>query len=488
MKDPKQARIAAPLAGTMIGAAVNYLSQNATFAVTDDYRLITSADQLRPFLFEGHARLEASTGRVVPGFLFKLIWFGVRDIGDLWYVRLIGVGLVAMSIAAFLVWFAIRAKLTSRTSLFVLGVTGALSMLLPGVAATTTWATKTAHLMALPFAMTGGIIATASPMTRRRWSVVALLVFCSVFSYQHFALFAVLPVVVKVALDANEGFTLRYIKRPFIVVGIGLTAVLANVVFVRLMGEGVLNRISNRPLTNRFKELIDVSAKGALLYVERSSPLVLATVLVASALLYSAFKHGPRTWRLLSALSGSVAGSVLLTFGGDGESSFRMVLPTQLTVWLGLGIVGAYIVGTSSQKQSRSALLVPLALIMAVLVALISTTDVIRNDIALRNANDWTNTTCEVKRVVSGEIPERIEVQLRPVEISGPDAVRSEIGLTASQISWLFLDQWALAVRSVEGGNVLAKVPIRIIDESSEVMDDDSYRIDLRSPCVSAVD
>lgn len=487
MKGLSIKRICIPLIGTVIGCVSNFVSQNQTFAVTDDYRLITATQNLRPLVLEGHARLEASTGRVIPGLLFKLIWFGVDDIHDLWYVRLIGVSLVGLSVGAFLVWFAVKAEIVSSNSLFLLALLGLLTLLLPGVAATTTWATKTAHLLALPFAMAGGLVATKSTMSRVRWGVVVLLVFGSVFSYQHFALLAAFPVALVVALPAVKDGLPRYFWRPLVIMGIGFIAILANIAVVRLMEQGVLDRISDRPFTNRFKELFDVLAKGALLYVERSVPLVLTSVVVALCVLYAAIRRSGESWKLLLGTGVAVAGSVLLTFGADGESSYRMVLPTQLIIWLGLGSVAAYVLNSPSSRSVTETLLVLPAFIVAVMVALTSTTGVIKKDIALRNADDWKNTVCEMNKMVDGEIPSSIAVQLRPVEIVGPDAVRSEIGLTASNIGWLFVDQWNLALSSEINNKSLARVPIEIVDEEFAVHDRDSYRIDLRIPCTTAV-
>lgn len=481
-------RVGFPVIGTLAGCIANLLSQNQNFAVTDDYRLISAAQNLRPFVIEGHARLEASTGRVVPGFLFKLIWFAVNDIGDLWYVRLLGVGLVGLSVATFLSWFVIKAGITSKPSLGLLALLGALTLLLPGVAATTTWATKTAHLLALPLAMTGGLVATKSKMTAVRWCLVVILIFGSAFSYQHFALFAVLPVAIVAALSSIDEETPRQLKRPFIVMVIGGAAIAANFGVVWLMGDGVLNRISDRPLANRFKELVDVLAKGALLYVDRSFLLVLMSFIVASCVFIMTFKSAKKAWFLLFAIGTSVAGSVLLTFGADGESSFRMVLPTQLTIWLGLGTLGAYVMNVPSLGLVQGKLFVPLAFAGALIIAVISTTGIIRNDIALRNARDWTNTTCELKKILDGDIPERISVRLRPIELSGTNAVRSEIGLTASQIGWLFQDQWNLALRSESAGASLARVPIEFVDDDSVVLNSASYVIDLRTPCVDDAD
>ena len=481
-------RIGYPVFGTLAGCVINLLSQNQTFAVTDDYRLISAAQNLQPFFFEGHARLEASTGRVVPGLLFKLIWLGVNDIGDLWYVRLLGVGLVGLSVAAFLCWFVIKARITSKPSLWLLALVGAITLLLPGVAATTTWATKTAHLLALPLAMAGGLVATKSKVTPVRWGLVALLIFGSVFSYQHFALFAVLPVAIMVALSAIDEGAPRHLKRPFQVMAIGFAAIVTNIGVVRLMGEGVLNRISDRPFANRLKELVDVLAKGALLYVERSVLFVLTSVIVASCVLIITFRSGSKAWLLLLGLGASVASSVLLTFGADGESSFRIILPTQLIIWLGLGTLGAYAMNVPSPGSVQAKLLVLPAFTGALIIALISTTGVIRNDIAIRNARDWTNTVCELNKITGGDIPESISVRLKPVELSGPNAVRSEIGLTAGHIGWLFQDQWNLAIRSESAEDTLARVPIEFVDDDSVALDTASHEIDLRTPCVANSD
>jgi hypothetical protein len=465
---------------------LNFFLQNRTFAVTDDYRLIRMARDLTPFVLEGHARDEVSTGRLIPGIFFKLIWLGVNGIENLWYVRLLGIFFVAIAVAAFLIWFATVAGLVSRLSYFILAVTGTLAMFLPGIAATTTWATKTAHLLALPFAMAGGILAAGSRPTPIRWSLITLLIFCSVFSYQHFAMLATLPVCVMLALRHNDEVGIRPFIRLLSVASIGLSAVLVNVAFVRVLESDVLDRISNRSLTNRLKELVDVAAKASLLYVDRSVSLVMASGVVFCGVVLPVLLLRPRAWKLLVGIAISTMCSTFLTFGGDGESSFRMVLPTQLTLWLGLGVLAAFGLSTRDTQPHWSFVIIPIVFSGALLLALLNTGAVIRNDIAGRNARDWVHTKCQVKRLLDSGVREKSVVQLIPVELSGPNSVRSEIGLMASHVDWLFLDQWSLAIDESDYGNLLAQVPIHLSYNDPTSVVANPYVIDLRKPCSSS--
>lgn len=479
-----------PAIGVLLGCLYSFFSQVNHFAVTDDYRLVFQAQSLRPFLLEGHAGLEARTGRVIPGLFFKIIWFGVRDVSDLWYVRFVGVLLVGVTAASFLVWCCYKVRPLSRTSATVVSVAGFLVMLLPGVSATTTWATKTAHLLAAPLGMLAGIIATQSHMTWRRWSVVALLIFMSVFSYQHFAMLATLPVAVSLALDSGTPKTAGRFSRLLFVMGMALAALVSNVLFVRFVESGVLDRISDRSLANRFKEVIDVGVKGTHIFVNKSVVLLILSALFVTTFVAISLRINSGLWRLLLAVLVAASCSIILTFGADGDSSYRMILPSQLTIWLGLGALTTVAANSARQATSRVRLLLLPVFLCAALPAAIEARHVIRNDISIPNRDDWSRIRCHVRHVSSMNKVDEVVIRLIPIELTGPNAVRSEIGLVAGHIEWLLRDQWLLALSLTPDAASLENVPLRVIDSGNQLPAETagSYVIDLRQSCSESRD
>jgi len=473
------------LGGACLGGIYTFISQTSVFAVTDDYRLIRFARVLRPFILEGHARAEAETGRVLPGLLFKIIWFGVDDISDLWTVRLIGIVLVGISVVVFLSWLATSLKTIPPRTQVLFFTVGFLAMVLPGVSATTTWATKTTHLMAIPLAMFAGVLATRLYMGTWRWTTVTLLILLSVFSYQHFALLPTLPVALSAVLGGSISDRGRQLKRVGLVIAIGLFALICNVIFVRVINPGQLDRITGRPLSNRLAELIDVAGKGAHLFVSKSVFALMITLLLIAATVIVSIWVDSKSWKVLIGIVAASGCSVLITFGADGDSSYRMILPTQLTIWLGLGALAI-----KSSVKSRTPLdgrwtLLTTVLITTALLTAVDARRVVGEDITGRNQNDWIRTNCYIDKALSQESPREIVARLIPVELTGPHAVHSEVGLLASHLEWLFLDQWNLAITTSPERSLLLEVPLRVIGASEELPPQraNSYVIDLRLPC-----
>ena len=131
-----------PLAGVAIAIFLWVTSQHSPYAVLDDYRMVAAVKDMRPFIIEGHSETEFNTGRFVPALLFDLVWTGVRSINDLWYVRVLGLLLVAGSVVLYQIWFMGYAKITSPMAKMSIAISSFIVVLLPTVSATTTWAQK----------------------------------------------------------------------------------------------------------------------------------------------------------------------------------------------------------------------------------------------------------------------------------------------------------------------------------------------------------
>ena len=479
----------APLSGIVLAIIWWVTAQNGPYAVLDDYRMVSAVKSMRPFIVEGHAETEFLTGRIVPAVLFDLVWVSVQSIDNLWYVRLLGLFVVAGSIMLYQVWFIQYAAISSPLAKLSVAITSFSILLLPSVAATTTWAQKTTQLLALPLALLAGILTTSHNLRRRRWWIIAALVFLSVFCYQHFAATAVLPLAIALGIEKST-FLKPPIWRIFMLLFLIISALSANLLFVRLIAPYVLERVSERSMLTRFSETIDVLAKGVHIFIDKDVLLVFLSGLLVSVLVTIALLIDRRSVFVGVAAVIAVGSSVAITLGGDGDSSYRMTMPTQISLWLGLASLISFSLQHCRTRVGMSFKLIALAALLVVsLIIGIENRDVVQRKISLANAKDWSELNCHLDSLGQGGSLKEVVVRLSPTPLSGSGAVASEIGLLARHVGWVFRDQWELAITSNSDLAWLNQVNLRVLDYDQSLPPKTSSRkiIDLRASC-NAID
>jgi hypothetical protein len=464
------------------------ISQSKPFAVLDDYRMVSAVQGMKPFIIQGHAETEFVTGRVVPAFLFDLVWSGVESIQDLFYVRVLGLAVVVTAVLIFQMWFVTYARIKSPLALAAVGIFSFVVLLSPSVLATTTWAQKTTQLLALPLAILAGVLTTFRKLHARGWCAVIALIFLSVFCYQHFVAAAILPVAC--AWGANK-FRLEHfaIRRLFFLLLMILIALIANVLFVRLVAPDVLQRVSGRSLSNRAAEAWDVLGKGGHLFVRQSNSLIAISLVVILSLFAICLLLN---WKLIFLFAGvvfSVGCAIAVTIGGDGDSSYRMSLPTQFSLWLGLGSLIS--LSLDHGRQRKILILKGLALTLLICISAITVRDsqnTLHGRISTPNTRDWAELNCHLQSLQSAAVSREVVVRLAPIEIGGSSGVVSEIGLLARHVEWIFRDQLALAIDSDESLGFLNGTEFVVIDHDEELptRKTDMLTIDLQTTCDSA--
>ena len=479
------ALVVIPVTGVALAIIWWFSVQHRPYAILDDYRMVTAVKGMRPLSIEGHAETEFATGRLVPALLFDLVWTGVRSINDLWYVRTIGLLVVAGTIVLYQIWFIRHAAVTLTVAKFSIAISSFLVLLLPCVSATTTWAQKTTQLFAFPLALLAGVLATSYRITPRRWCGIATLVFLSVFCYQHFVVISMLPLAIAFGIDKSKNLR-PPIGRVFVLLSITIVALLTNVAFVRLVAPDVLQRVSGRTMRGRIDEALDVLGKGPHIFVEKDMSFLAISVIFISVLVVLALLMNPRSVFLCSSIVLAALWSVAITIGGDGDSSYRITFPTQLILWLGLGSVVSF-----SLQQSRvqfrtynQTILVGMLLLVAVILA-VESRDVVGRRISAANSDDWINLNCHLESLENSTALREIVVKLSPTPLQGREAVASEIGLLARHIEWIFRDQWALAISSNKSLDYLNGVKLEVLDHDQKLPTEDRARvvIDLQSAC-----
>lgn len=474
-----------PLFGVTIAIFLWVTAQHTPYGVLDDYRMVAAVKDMRPFVIEGHAATEFNTGRFVPALLFDLVWTGVKSINDLWYVRILGLLVVAGSVVLYQVWFMGYAKIVSPMAKVSIAISSFFVLLIPTVSATTTWAQKTTQLIALPLAMLAGILTTSAQVRIRRWAAISILIFLSAFSYQHFVTIAIFPLAVAIGIKRFSSPRL-VVGRMTIVLCLIFGSLITNVLVVRLVAPDVLDRVSQISLRTRISEAFDILAKGAHLFVDKNLSLLSLSASLIIGVIAIALFDNRKTVLVLVAVMFAVGASVAVTLAGDGDSSYRMTFPTQITLWLGLGSLSSYSIQLNNGKIQKLISLSLLALISLFLIA--ESNNTVGNRISEANADDWTNINCHLLSLAPNPSLEEIVVRLSPVLLSGNASVASEVGLLASHIGWVARDQYGLAVQSDVRLNRLETVIFTVVssDENLPSPTDKVMTINLETVCDGA--
>jgi hypothetical protein len=471
-----------PLAGVAIAIFLWVTSQHSPYAVLDDYRMVAAVKDMRPFIIEGHSETEFNTGRFIPALLFDLVWTGVRSINDLWYVRVLGLLLVAGSVVLYQIWFMGYAKITFPMAKVSIAISSFIVVLLPTVSATTTWAQKTTQLLALPLAMLAGILATSTQVRICRWVAISILIFLSAFSYQHFVTIAVFPLAVAMGIR-RSGSLRPEVGRMTVVLGLVFGSLITNVLVVRLIAADVLDRVSQIPLRTRIAEAFEVLAKGAHLFIDKNVLLLGLSASLIIGVTVTALLNNKKSVFVLAGVIFGVGASVAVTLAGDGDSSYRMTFPTQITLWMGLGSLVSYSIQQSDGRRWKLLGLGFLTLISLVLV--VENRNTVGNRISEANADDWTNINCHLLSFLPNPVLEEVVARLSPLPVSGNTSVASEVGLLASHIGWIARDQYELAVKSDQRLNHLESVLFTVVDYDQDLptQTDKVVTVDLQTVC-----
>jgi hypothetical protein len=105
--------------------------------------------------------------------------------------------------------------------------------------------------------------------------------------------------------------------------------------------------------------------------------------------------------------------------------------------------------------------------------------------IAERNAQQWENARCYLTQASQLPSTSQLIFLLADVELSGEEAVYSEIGLTARHVDWILADQVHLLVNAQPELSMLQGVPLTVLDSSAALPSPSRtvFVADLQVPC-----
>jgi hypothetical protein len=475
----------------VIGLAFYLVPLQRRFAVLDDYRKVLEvSDGIR--LFNVHRGMSGTlwnTGRVVPALLSGIVWRIATGVSQLSFMRFIALVAVLVSLVA-LIQLLRLCDFPDEVGIHLLAATvlGFVSLLLlPSVAATVTFATLAVPMVSVPVAIVAGLLLSTSRLTLQQILGSSLLILCSVFSYQQMAVLATLPVFFSVALHYSSGWDRRQsLKRGALVVGLIGVSLAANLAFIRVVSDDTLSRVASASISDKARRLVtSYIPKSFHLFLEKDP----AFFAVSLAMFVVISVVSIALWRtavlLIIAVFSSFAVSSILFLGTDGDTSYRVVFPSQLILWAGLVLV--FVASMVNVKNVGGTHSIGIALVPFVLFGLLAIHghDIAYVRISAANESDLERLECHIVGSYDAiSASETVILQLAPVELTGPRGVHSEIGLLGSHVDWVASDMWKVVTSLDSRFSDFEDTEVSIVSAAEAVVvSDTSVILDLATTC-----
>lgn len=367
-----------------------FRSNSQEFARLDDFAGL--ANSRTETLLDGvfHANFQA--GRFIPAVLQASLFRLTADVDDLQYLRYISTAVLALG-GAVIAQFSLKllGEKSFKNHLLAISV-GVIAITTTAAASATTWAILAAPLLALPLALMGGVIAVSGgkPNTIGSWLWSFTFVLAAAFCYQQFTALAVLPVALWTAVQFVET-NLFQIKKLLVTLGFVVFALFINAAYVFLNGDGAQERVLGGTVAERIHwfgrvylpRTIDIFLNNSLLSGATSLGL-----LGAVFALLAVFKLRNIAFAFAAVVSWGACSAV--AFPTQFWASYRLIHPSQIALWSAAAFSLAYLTSRLNSKTLIALIAIPS------LLALITTEERARLNIAIPNNVDWVSTRCKV--------------------------------------------------------------------------------------------
>jgi hypothetical protein len=370
-------------------------------------------------------------GRFIPATFGSLFFNFTNSVGDLRYLRFISTAVVGASggIIAVFVWRLIGRR--TPTGFFGAVVVGVISLTTTSAASAATWATQATQMIALPLALTGGIVCTTIHKFRFLpwWFVSACLLTASAFCYQQFVPLAVLPVCMWVSTEYIAEQKLYWNRIVVIFLNV-VSALSINAAYVFMFGDGAQERVLGDSLRERIQWFIGTYTPRTIdIFISNTqksgliSLLLLGTLMAVPVLV--AWKN--IIFPITTFISWFACAAV--AFPTQLWASYRLIHPAQIALWVGASFGLMYVVKNIKTKT------VYIVAISVGLILLQQSDYRAYNYIAKPNHYDWETTQCEIIR----------NPGINTFVVNEWDVSRSnvysydEYGTIASNFDWVFL-------------------------------------------------
>lgn len=447
-----------------------FRSNSQQFARLDDF--VGLANSRTETLLDGvfHANFQA--GRFIPAVLQASLFRFTSTVDDLQYLRYISTAVLALG-GAIIAQFSLNLLGDKNFKNYFLAVSvGVIAVTTTAAASAATWAILAAPLLALPLALMGGVIAVSDgkPNTIASWLWSFAFVLAAAFCYQQFAALAVLPVAMWVAVQFVESSVVQ-IKKLLITLGFVILALFINAAFVFLNGDGAQERVLGGTFSERIHwfgriylpRTIDIFLNNSFL-----SGVTSLGILTAIFALIALFRFRNIAFALAAVVAWGACSAV--AFPTQFWASYRLIHPSQIALWSVAAFSLAYI--TSRLKSKTFVALVSLP----VLLALFTTEERARLNIAVPNNVDWVSTRC---KVVNSPSVNTFVVNEWNASLSNVH-LYDEFGMVPSNYDWtlaLSVDFARRELNETGEANIELKKPVVVATEDITAMSPGTFLI-----------
>jgi hypothetical protein len=238
----------------------------------------------------------------------------------------------------------------------------------------------------------GGVIAVSDGKrnTFGSWLWSFAFVLSAAFCYQQFTALAVFPVAMWTAVRFVETSVI-HIKKLLITLGFVVLALFINAAYVFLNGDGAQERVLGGTVVERIHwfgriylpRTIDIFLDNSL-----TSRVTSIGLLAAIFTLLAVFRFRNIAFAFAAVVSWGVCSAV--AFPTQFWASYRLIHPSQIALWSAAAFSLAYLASRLKSKTIVALVSLP------VLLALFTTAERARLNIAVPNNVDWVSTRCKV--------------------------------------------------------------------------------------------
>ena len=415
----------------VVGALIYGKSIVGEYGRLDDYTLvvqsINGSHHFKDVFFH--------SGRIFPAFIGDFLFSRVNSVSNLAYLR----GLCVFVLAATGALVALFVNNLFKYKMYSLQIVpslliGSCIFITPSSANAATWAVQCVLHLSLTLAISGGIlIATKNQYKNHRNNVIGcLLIVSAAFTYQHYVMIALLPVLFKVAHTWFTSKVFEYTKAVLVCMFCGL-ALLSNFAFLKIIHSESSGRAFGSPISEHIKWFfITFIPRSINIGVpDSNSNRYFSLGLLLLGLIFPLIIN-KRFWPLPISIVGAWFISAIVILPTEMWASYRLLYPSQIILWS--GVIFGLVLGFQELPKRSNATAISIVIILVAGFSVSSGLSAYQN-MAQPNIVDWASVQCKLE-TQDPDLPINALVATDASESTSKYLSYDEYGIIGSSIDW----------------------------------------------------
>ena len=376
------------------------------------------------------------SGRILPSIIGDFLFSRVNSVSNLAYLR--GLCVFVLATTSALVALFVKNLFKSRMySLQILPslLIGSCIFITPSSANAATWAVQCVLHLSLTLGLSGGILIATKNQYKNRWNNVigCLLIASAAFTYQHYVMIALLPVLFRLAHTWFTSKIFEYTKAMLICIFCGL-ALLSNFAFLRIIRSESSGRAFGSPISEHitwfFTTFIPRSINIGVPDSNSNRYFSMGLLLLG---LISPLIINRRFWPLPLLIVGAWFMSAIVVLPTEMWASYRLLYPSQIILWS--GIVFGLVLGFQELPKRSNAIGISTMIILIVIFSASSGISAYRF-MAQPNIVDWASVRCALEtRIPNAPIDALVVTDMN--DSTSSFVSYDEYGVIGSSVDWV---------------------------------------------------